>query len=139
MDYSDEQLEMIKQNPKFMNLISQARELNKYTVVAEVVESHGCNSGHKVGTKLCFDPFGNMLTKLCPSRVCLYALGPLQLILFHIGEALYAGHDPRKMVFNRCSCFDVGVQCGGWGQIIFDVKIIPRDAISMKNKIFFFF
>ncbi|MFX0115082.1 MAG: hypothetical protein ACFFB3_11090, partial [Candidatus Hodarchaeota archaeon] len=110
-----------------------ALTLNQWTVVAEVVKSAGCNSKHVVGTKFYFDPFGNMLTKLNPSRVCIFALAPLQMALFHIGESLYAGNDPREMVFKRASCFDVGLDCGGWGQIVMEVKVIPRSEIGSSE------
>jgi hypothetical protein len=45
-----------------------APELLKKTIVVEVIDSHGCNSKHKVGDKLYFDAVGNLLTKKCPKE-----------------------------------------------------------------------
>ena len=30
------------------------------------------------------------------------------------------------MRFNRVGCFDVGVRCGGWGRIVFEVRMEDR-------------
>jgi hypothetical protein len=43
---------MIENNPKFQNLFQNAIEASKYRLVAEVIESKGCHSGHIVGQKL---------------------------------------------------------------------------------------
>jgi hypothetical protein len=39
---------------------------------------------------------------------------------------MYAGVDPNKMVFKRCGCTDVGVQCGGWGRIVMEARVEER-------------
>ena len=54
-------------------LLMDIKDLEK-TIVVEVVESHGCNSKHKVGDKLYFDGAGNLLTGRCPEKTCVYAL-----------------------------------------------------------------
>ena len=47
------------------------------TIVIEVVDANGCTSGHKAGDRFYFDGSGNLLTKLCPSRICFGALGSI--------------------------------------------------------------
>lgn len=48
----------------------------------------------------------------------------------HLGytdiELLYAGVDPKEMRFRRAACFDVGVQCGGWGRIVLELGVQDR-------------
>jgi hypothetical protein len=87
--------------------------MNK-TIVAEVVESHGCNSQHRVGDKL------------NPKRICIYALSTVAPLIFTTIELFYAGADPNEMRFNRTGCFDVGVRCDGWGRIVMEVRLEDR-------------
>ena len=99
--------------------------MNK-TLVAEVVESQGCNSRHKKGDKLYFDGAGNLITKLAPKRICIYALSSMAKLIFASNELFYAGIDPNEMRFKRVGCFDVGVQCGGWGHIVMEMRVEDR-------------
>jgi hypothetical protein len=46
--------------------------------------------------------------------------------IFVANELFYAGVDPNEMRFKRASCFDVGVQCGGWGQIVMEIRVEDR-------------
>jgi hypothetical protein len=74
LGYSDEEMEKFRANPRNDEVLSKAPRLLNKTIVMEVVESHGCNSQHKVGDKLYFDGAGNLLTKKCPAKVCVYAM-----------------------------------------------------------------
>ncbi len=31
-----------------------------------------------------------------------------------------------KMKFRRAACIDVGVQCGGWGRVVFELSVQER-------------
>ncbi len=99
--------------------------MNK-TFIVEVVESHGCNSQHKVGDKFYFDGSGNILTKLCPKRICFGALSPMVSLIHSAHELFYAGVDPNEMRFKRGGCNDVGVNCGGWGNIVMELRMEER-------------
>ena len=52
-------------------MLSIVPDLMSKTIIAEVVESHGCNSQHVVGDKFYFDGAGNLPTNLCPKKVCI--------------------------------------------------------------------
>ncbi len=71
LGYSDEEMKKFRENPRNEDVISKAPALMNKTIIVEVVDSHGCNSQHKVGDKFYFDGAGNLLTKLCPKRVFL--------------------------------------------------------------------
>jgi uncharacterized repeat protein (TIGR04076 family) len=124
--YTDEQMKMFRENPRNEDILSKAPALMNKTIVVEVVESHACNSQHKVGDKLYFDGAGNLLTKLCPKRVCIYALAAVEKLVFASNELFYTGADPNEMRFRRVGCFDVGVQCGGWGHIVLELSMEDR-------------
>ena len=106
-----------------MELVSRRKEFERTRFVLEVVASKGCNSNHKVGDKFYFDFAGNILTELCPPRICGYSLSSAMMMIYTANEMLYAGVDPHEIRFKRASCFDVGIECGGWGRIVLELKI----------------
>ena len=126
LGYSDEEMALFRANPRNAEVLAKAPELNQKTIVAEVVEAHGCNSQHKVGDRFVFDGAGNLLTGKCPRRICIHALHGLSGIIFAANELLYAGVDPNSLRFRHCGCFDVGVRCGGWGHIAMEVRVEDR-------------
>jgi len=126
LGYSEEEMELFRSNPKNEDILSKAPALMRKTCIAEVVDSHGCNSQHRVGDKFYFDGAGNLMTKLNPKRICIYALATLATPIYVANELFYAGVDPNEMRFNRVGCFDVGVRCGGWGRIVLEVRMEDR-------------
>lgn len=126
LGYTDQEMKLFRENPRNEDVLSKGPELMNKTIVMEVVESQGCNSMHKVGDRFVFDGAGNLITKLCPKRICIYALSSAAKVIFASNELLYAGVDPNEMLFKRTGCFDVGVQCGGWGHIVMELKVEER-------------
>jgi uncharacterized repeat protein (TIGR04076 family) len=126
LGYTSEEMRIFRENRRNEDVLSKAPELMNKTIIAEVVESHGCNSQHKVGDKFIFDGAGNLITKLCPKRICVYALNPIAMQIFTLNELLYAGVKPIDVRFKRAGCFDVGVRCGGWGHIVMEVRMEDR-------------
>ena len=126
LGYNDEEMAAFRDNPRNADVLSKSPGLMGKTIIVEVVDSHGCNSLHKVGDKFYFDGAGNLLTKLCPKKVCVYALNAAAGLIFTSNELIYAGVDPNEMRFKRAGCFDVGVQCGGWGRIVLEVSVKDR-------------
>jgi uncharacterized repeat protein (TIGR04076 family) len=126
LGYTDEEMKVFRENPRNEEVLSKAPALMQKTIVLEVVQSHGCNSQHKVGDKFIFDGAGNLLTKRCPKKVCIYALKAATSMIFASNELFYAGIDPNEMRFRRAACFDVGVQCGGWGRIVLELSVQDR-------------
>ncbi|MCW3981651.1 MAG: hypothetical protein NWE81_00820 [Candidatus Bathyarchaeota archaeon] len=126
LDYTDEEMKCFRDNPRNADVLAKAPELVNKTILVEVVESKGCNSQHKVGDRFIFDGAGNLLTKKNPKRICIYALKPLAQMIFAVNELIYAGADPNQLRFKRAGCFDVGVDHGGWGHIVMEVKVEDR-------------
>ena len=126
LGYSNEQLKKFRENPINEDILSKAPMLLNKTIIGEVIDSHGCNSQHGVGDKFYFDGAGNLLTELCPKRICIYAINAITPQVFAVNELLHAGVDPNEMRFKRAACFDVGLECGGWGRIAMEIKIEDR-------------
>lgn len=77
------------------------------------------------------DADGNLLAKLCPKRMCIYAMSQLVIPVALINERLSEGLDPNEFHFMRqVKCPDVGVDCAGYGEIVMEVKAVPRDSVS---------
>ncbi|MEJ2052701.1 MAG: hypothetical protein P8X42_02165 [Calditrichaceae bacterium] len=125
LGYSDDEMKLFRSNPRNEAVLSKAPELANKTIIAEVVQSEGCNSQHLVGDKFYFDGAGNLITKLCPKRICIYALHSIAMQVFAAGELICAGINANDMKFKHAGCFDVGLECGGWGHI--SMKIYVQD------------
>ena len=126
LEYSDAELEQFKSRPQNEDIIKMAPLLMNKTLIAEVKESSGCNSRHRVGDRFFFDGAGNLLTRQGPSRICVHALAALSGAIYAANEVFYAGGDPNRMKFNRVACFDVGVACGGWGRVVLELSLTDR-------------
>lgn len=126
LGFSDADMQLFKEDPRNEDVISKASVLMNKVIVLEVVESKGCNSRHRVGDKFYFDGAGNLLTELSPKKICMFALSNATMMIFTVTEMLYAGVDPNTMRFKRTNCFDVGLQCGGWGRIVLDLHVEDR-------------
>jgi uncharacterized repeat protein (TIGR04076 family) len=131
LGYNDEEMKKFRENPRNEDVLSKTAVMLNKTIVAEIIESHGCDSGHKVGDKIYFDGRGvSLLTKLGPSRICIFALHSIALAMPALAELLYAGINPNEMRFKRFGCPDVGIKCGGWGHIIMELGVEDRDKLS---------
>ena len=123
LGYDDSQLDEFKKNPRNLDVMERGVGLKEKNIILEVVESHGCNSKHQVGDRFYFDAFGNLLTDKCPKKICGYSLNSAMMMVFTANEILFADVDPNSIRFKRAGCFDVGLECGGWGRIVLELKV----------------
>ncbi len=126
LNYSDDEMNKFRNDPKNEEILLKRSALINKTIVVKVVESHGCNSHHHIGDKFYLDGAGNFISKLCPKRMCVFSMGSIAPLVFGMHELFYAGVDPNEMRFKRAGCHDVGVNCGGWGNIVVEASIIDR-------------
>jgi uncharacterized repeat protein (TIGR04076 family) len=126
LGYSDDELALFEADPRNADILSRGADLLNKVIILEVVESHGCNSRHRVGDRFYCDGVGNLLTERCPSKVCAYSLSSALMIVFAANEMMYAGVDPNQIRFKRAGCFDVGLHCGGWGRIVLELQVEDR-------------
>ncbi len=123
LGYTGEEMKLFRDNPRNEEVLSKAPEINTKRIVVEVVESKGCNSQHAKGDTFVFDGAGNLLTEHSPKKICIYALNAISMHVFTAGELMLADVDPNTMRFKHAACFDVGVECGGWGQIVMELRV----------------
>ena len=123
LGYSDAEMTKFKADLRNTDVLATSISLAHTLIILEVVESHGCNSKHKIGDRFYFDAFGNLLTERCPKKVCGYSLNAAMMMVFAANEMLFAGVDPNRIRFKRAGCFDVGLECGGWGRIVLELRV----------------
>ncbi len=127
LGYTDEEFEIWKTVPRNLRLAENMAELANYRLVVEVLKSHGCVMHHEVGDKFYFAGNGALLCTEGPPHICAGALGPLMTFTYRIVDKVGAGLDPRKYSFDRVTCADVGLENGGWGQILMEVRVERTD------------
>jgi uncharacterized repeat protein (TIGR04076 family) len=114
-------------DPRLRQMERLGRAAARYSIQAEVVWARNCNSGYQEGDKFILDVDGNFITKFCPSKLCVYAISQLAVPVALINERLSEGLDPNQFHFmHQVRCLDVGVACGGYGEVRFEVKVVPR-------------
>lgn len=123
LGYTDDEMTKFKGDPRNLHVLASGANFSHKLIILEVVESHGCNSKHRVGDRFYFDAFGNLLTERCPKKVCGYSLNAAMMMVFAANEMLFAGIDPNQIRFKRAGCFDVGLECGGWGRIVLELRV----------------
>jgi uncharacterized repeat protein (TIGR04076 family) len=123
LGYTEAQWETWKSNPRNLKIVENLMEIPKYKVVFEVTSSVGCAAGHKVGDQIIFDGGGSLLCKESPEKICFGLLSPINPIAGMVLDKICIGEDPTQMAFNRVHCTDVGVDRGGWGEVVVGVKV----------------
>ena len=111
------ELAVVLENPKYRRLFENAAKGSRYRLVAEVVASKGCHSGHVVGQRIVFDSAGNLMTRESPDRVCAFLMPNLRMLINAFFENLMNSKDPNEVMFNRTGCFDGGRPCVEAGDI----------------------
>jgi hypothetical protein len=122
-----EELATVLKDPKYQKLFENAAKGSRYQLVAEVVASKGCHSGHTIGQRIIFDSAGNLMTRQSPNRICAFLMPNLTVLINAFFENLMNGRDPNEVMFNRTGCFDVGPMCGGWGHVQVEMRAEARE------------
>lgn len=88
-----------------------------------MTDSYGCAAGHKVGDKIVFDGSGCLLCKESPEKICFGLLSPINQFVGSVVDKISLGEDATKMAFNKVHCLDVGLDKGGWGEVVVEVRV----------------
>ncbi len=126
LGYDDEEMAQFRNNPKTAGIVAKLPLLMQTKFVCEVIKSGGCGAQHRVGDKLYFDGFGCLIPEMNPKRTCAFAISSISQLIWTAQELVYAGVDPNEMHLNKVCCIDVGVKCGGIGNVVFAFKAEPN-------------
>lgn len=126
--YSPADLEHFPEgDPRLRQMEKLAKAAPRFSIEAKVMKSRHCNSGYQVGDRFIMDIDGNFLTKLCPQKICVYLASQLIVPVALINERLSEGLDPNAFHFMHfVKCLDVGVECSGYGEVMLEMKAVPR-------------
>jgi uncharacterized repeat protein (TIGR04076 family) len=114
-------------DPRVRQMEKLGRAAARYSIAAEVIKARNCNSGYRVGDKFILDVDGNFIPKFCPSRLCVYLVSQMAVPVALINERLSEGLDPNQFHFmHQVRCLDVGVECSGYGEVMLEIKVVPR-------------
>lgn len=104
-------------------VIKSAPGRHKHRMVAEVIESRTCSAEHKRGQKYVFSASGFLLPEESTvTRLCLFAIAPMLPFILIVYDRLAEGlEDPSPKGWDSVHCADVGLECGGIGQVLFRV------------------
>lgn len=130
--YADKEVEQFeKGGHRIRHAHRLAEAAPRYSILAEVIRSRHCNSGHIQGQKFLLDMDGNLITKHCPKKMCVYLVSQLTIPVALINERLSEGLDPNDFHFMRqIQCPDAGVECMGYGQVMMSVSVVSRNAAT---------
>ena len=123
LGYGDSQWEKWKSNPRNMKVVENIALLQEYKLVAEVTSSIGCAAQHKVGHRIVFGGGVSLLCKESPDQICFGLLLPIIPFVEVFFERLCNGEIPSNFVYPKVHCVDVGLDHGGSGEVVAEVKV----------------
>ncbi len=128
MNYTDDEMKLFRSDPEKVKMVTQTGDFVKCKIIAEVVHSHGCHAGHRVGDRFVMDGNGQLLTRECPDKVCIFAASSLHSPVSAIYERFMSNSDPSHQRSNVVQCSDIGLENGGWGKILMKVFVEPSTS-----------
>ena len=123
LGYNDEELKVFRSSPKNVKMVEQTPQFMTHKIIAEVIKSKGCHSQLKVGDRIVMNGNGQLIRDECPEKICIWALAPLCGCVSAVFERFVEQLDPNDLAFNVVGCQDVGLECGGWGQIVMKILV----------------
>ena len=116
-NYTDEDMENIVSNPKYMQVINKMPQVASTELVFEVEAAHGCACQHQKGQLIKISADGSILCQESPPKLCVYLLNAIMPIVYGAQEFIFQGLDPNELKFTNVGCFDNGITCGGFGHV----------------------
>jgi uncharacterized repeat protein (TIGR04076 family) len=134
MGYSDKELEATKKHPdrsKYVPIMCSPAMQNKWLII-EVVDSHGCGNGLKVGDRLYWEGIGLLDTKRS-SRWCPHLMGHISAFVDVAHNFMMQGMEP-KFYYNHFSCADAGSKYS-WGQVVAKAYVVDTKDLDNLDEI----
>jgi uncharacterized repeat protein (TIGR04076 family) len=133
LGYTDMEMAQFKADPHRCRGAQKifSREIASKLLIIEVVHSHGCSAGMKVGDLLVFKAL-SIMDHQRSSPWCAQALGEIGGFANMVHDRFASGLDPNEMLYNHFSCMDAGAKFG-WGQVIMKAYIIDEKDFTNKT------
>ena len=117
LNYTDEEMDRVASNPKYMDMIEKVPELMNTDFIFEIEEADGCVCQHQQGQKITINGDNSIVFRDSPEKICIYLMNAITPIVYGAQEFIYAGLDPNDLKFTRVGCFDNKATCGGFGHV----------------------
>ncbi len=126
LGYNDRQLAEFKADPRKAEAAQKlfSPQIAQKYLIIEVVDSHGCTVGMKIGDRLVFKALGVLLPAKS-SQWCSQAMAEIGGFANMAQDRFVSGLDPNGMIFNHFSCMDAGAKCG-WGQVVMKAYVVDE-------------
>ena len=126
MGYNDQDMEWFKNDPKRSKWAPKMASpaIQESTMIVEVIESHGCANGMKVGDKLVFQGCG-LLDPKRSDPWCASAMNNIMMLSNVCHNLILHGIDPNEMYADCNACGDCGTK-HGWGQVVMKCRVIKE-------------
>jgi uncharacterized repeat protein (TIGR04076 family) len=108
----------------YIKAMEHAPKFMTHKIIVEVVESHNCNAGHKVGDKFVLTGNGYLIADESPKYMCIHALAAFAPYIYAMWDRMYEDLDLDGLLFPLVHCPDCGVKRGGWGECIMKIYAI---------------
>ena len=126
--YTDEEVKNL--TPKHWRFFDRGSKFDEYRLVAEVIKSRNCLGGARVGDRYVFHTSGFFLPQESTiRRPCLWAMVPMLPFSYMVYDRIALDVDPSSLSIDHIKCLDVGVEHGGYGEVVFKIyceKSPPR-------------
>ena len=133
MGYSDKELEIFKNQPRTMKIVSRLSGMKDASVIFEVKKVHGCIAGHKKGDSFVFPNAGSMDLKNSSPQLCPFLMPPMTRMMWVLQERVWEGLDPLPL-YASGQCDDVGLDCDGWGRVVIEARIMKPEEVKSLEK-----
>lgn len=117
LKYSDEDMERVASNPKYLQMLEKSPQLMNTDLIFEIDDAHGCVCQHQKGQQIRINGDGSLNCRESPDRICVYLMNTLTPIVYGAQEFIFAGLDPNELKFTKVGCFDHRAKCGGFGHV----------------------
>ena len=101
MGYTDAEMALFRSDPVKVKMVTESPQFVKSRIVAEVIGPYNCHAGHKAGQRIVMDGNGQLITRECPEKMCIFER-----------TAVVQGND-------------IGPDKAGWGKIVMKVSVEP--------------
>jgi len=130
MNFTDEDLKAWMDDPaKFAGAKKMCSpEMQRKWLIVEVVKSHGCANGLKVGDRLYFKGIGNLDPERS-SHWCEHNFSFIPLAADACHNLVMQGKDPNTLFPNHFSCVDTTPKYG-WGYVENKVYVVDEDDLD---------
>jgi uncharacterized repeat protein (TIGR04076 family) len=118
--YTEEEVKGMTEKQK--ELLCVGEDLYNYKMIAEVVKASNCGYKPKIGDRYVFAPGGTIITEECTWPICVWALAPMLPFFYMYYDRIRAGLDPNDCYMENIKCADIGVDCGGFGEIVLKIS-----------------